>query len=126
MTKLKLIVLFFFAYSAYINYVHAEEHITHIQEQRLNALYNVILCPTCQGQSLKDSRSTMARILRDNIRHQLLQGKSDQDIVANLKSTYGERISFEPETNLANSLLWLLPFLVLTFCLFKFKCQIKI
>ena len=90
------------------------------QEKRARVLFETVRCPSCEGQAIKDSGASIARILRENIRSQIRAGQSDQDIIANLKSSYGESIVFMPESSMATLSLWLVPLLILGLTLAKF------
>ena len=94
------------------------------QEKRARALFETVRCPSCEGQAIKDSGASIARILRENIRSQIVAGQSDQDIIANLKSSYGESIVFMPEGNFATLSLWLIPLLILILSLGKFLLRL--
>ena len=98
----------------------AENLLDEKQEKRAKTLFETIRCPSCEGQSIKDSGATIARILRENIRSQIRAGQSDHDIIANLKNSYGQSIVFMPESNLTTLGLWLIPLLILLFTLGKF------
>ncbi len=102
------------------NALAAEALLDSQREKRARELFEVVRCPSCEGQAIKDSSASMARILRENIREQILAGQSDQDIIANLKNSFGESIVFIPESNLATLSLWLIPFLILLLTLGKF------
>jgi len=94
------------------------------QEKRARLLFETVRCPSCEGQAIKDSGASMARILRKNIRQQITAGQSDQDIIANLKSSYGESIVFMPESNFTTLSIWLIPLLILLLTLGKFLIRL--
>ena len=103
-----------------VNALAAEMLLDEKQEKRARALFETVRCPSCEGQAIKDSGASIARILRENIRSQIRAGQSDQDIIANLKSSYGESIVFMPESSMATLSLWLVPLLILGLTLAKF------
>lgn len=94
------------------------------QEKRAKVLFENIRCPSCEGQSIKDSGASIAKMLRENVRKQIINGKSDQEIINNLKSSYGESIMFMPENDLATLALWLAPLLILLLFTGKFLVRL--
>lgn len=83
------------------------------QESRAKNLFTLIRCTECKGQSIKDSNAEIAFILRHNVRKQIEAGKTDQEILDFLVDRYGEEITLKPKFNFRNSILWLLPALII-------------
>lgn len=82
-------------------------------EPRLKAVAQQLRCPVCQGETIYDSHSTVARQMKSAIREKLAEGKSDQEIVAFFVERYGNFVLMEPDREGANIILWLLPGLAL-------------
>lgn len=78
-------------------------------EDRCRNLYEVVRCPTCGGQSIKDSNSQIAQTLRDHIKREVLSNKSDDEILSNLKAAYGDQIVNTTSIDFATLPLWLVP-----------------
>lgn len=83
------------------------------QEARFDRLTNELRCPKCQNQSIADSNAPIAQDLRKRTWELVLEGRSDEEIVAYLKARYGEFITYRPAFNAVTALLWGGPFLLL-------------
>jgi cytochrome c-type biogenesis protein CcmH len=84
-----------------------------ILEARTSALSSHLRCVVCQGLSIEDSPSELARQMRDIVKDQLRSGKSEEDVRAYFISKYGEWILLEPKASGFNLLVYLLPALAL-------------
>ncbi|HET8871198.1 MAG TPA: cytochrome c-type biogenesis protein, partial [Aquabacterium sp.] len=63
----------------------------------------------CQNQTIADSHSGLATDLRQEIREQLRQGKSDQQIRDYMTARYGNFILYRPPVDGSTALLWFGP-----------------
>ena len=92
-----------------------------------NKILKNLRCLICQGQSVADSNSEFAQIIKLVVKDQINDGKSEKEIYDFLIEKYGEWIVYKPPLNKVNFLLWLLPYLVfvtggvIIFLLFKKK-----
>lgn len=93
-------------------------------EMRCRNLYEVVRCPSCGGQSIKDSNAQIAQTLRDHIKREVLSNKSDDEILANLKATYGDQIVNTTKINFATVPLWLVPIISALLLLILFKSRV--
>ena len=66
-------------------------------------------CPVCEGQSVADSNSGLARDMRDVIKAQLQAGESDRQILDGFVQGYGEAILTDPPKRGASLAVWLVP-----------------
>lgn len=82
-------------------------------EARARALSAELRCLVCQNQSIDDSDADLARDLRVLIREQLVQKKSDQEIMDFVVARYGEYVLLKPRLSGKTLILWFLPFAVL-------------
>jgi cytochrome c-type biogenesis protein CcmH len=82
------------------------------QEARARAIFQDVRCLVCQNESIDDSEADLAHDLRQIIRGQVAQGKSDSEIKHFLTDRYGEFVLLTPTFRPANLALWGLPFLV--------------
>ena len=82
-------------------------------ETRARSLSAEIRCLVCQNQSIDDSDAQLAKDLRLLVREQLVEGKTDQQILDYLVERYGEFVLLKPRFSVRNLALWLLPFLAL-------------
>ena len=86
------------------------------QESRYLDLIDNIRCPVCQGQSIGDSNSGLAKDLREQVRQMILNDKSDNDIHLFMIERYGDFVIFKPPINLKTYLLWFTPLIFLVLC----------
>lgn len=82
-------------------------------EARLNRLAEDLRCLVCQNESLAGSRADLAEDLRREIRAQMLQGKSDQEVIQYLTDRYGDFVLYRPPVKPVTYLLWGAPVLFL-------------
>lgn len=85
----------------------------HELDARLKSLENELRCLVCQNSTLADSDAPLAQDLRKEIRKQMEDGKTDEEIVAYLVARYGDFVTFRPPVNASTALLWFGPFLML-------------
>ncbi len=84
-----------------------------VLEKRVMALAYELRCLVCQNQSLGDSHSDFAIDLRDEMRQQMAQGKSDEQVTNFMVERYGDFILFRPPVKSTTMLLWIGPFILL-------------
>jgi len=80
-------------------------------ETRYYQLIEILRCPKCQNQNIKDSNAPLSADLRARVHEMLEAGHSDAEIVTALKDRYGNFISYLPPLNLTTLLLWFGPLL---------------
>ncbi|AKQ66840.1 Cytochrome c heme lyase subunit CcmL [Myxococcus hansupus] len=78
-------------------------------EVRVQALGKQLRCAVCQGLSVADSPSSMARAQLDMIRAQVAEGKSDAEVVEYFVARYGEWVLLSPRAEGFNWFVWLGP-----------------
>jgi cytochrome c-type biogenesis protein CcmH len=83
------------------------------QEAHARALFRDVRCLVCQSQSIDESDAPLAHDLRQLVRQQVAQGRSDAQIRAFLVSRYGQFVLLTPKASLGNAVLWVGPLLVL-------------
>ncbi|AAV86633.1 hypothetical protein F0Q53_02645 [Anaplasma marginale] len=80
-------------------------------ESRADKIFRMTKCLVCSGESLRDSQAQFAVNMRELIRGEILNGRTDDEILADLKGRYGRQIlSFTPYEGYAR-FLWALPLL---------------
>lgn len=84
-----------------------------VLEQRARELSVDIRCLVCQNQSIDDSDAQLARDLRVLVREQLMDGKTDQEILDFLVDRYGEFVLLRPRFGGHTVALWGFPFVIL-------------
>ncbi len=80
-----------------------------VKEARVQRLGKELRCAVCQGLSITDSPSSMARAQLDMVRELVAQDKSDEEIRAYFVERYGEWVLLEPTREGFNWLVWLGP-----------------
>ena len=77
-----------------------------------NKINKNLRCLICQGQSIYDSQSDFAESMKLVVKQKIEAGMSEEDIYSFFKIQYGEWILYDPQFNIKNFALWLLPILV--------------
>ncbi len=70
-------------------------------------------CPVCQGESIQDSPSELAKEMRDLVKTQLAEGKTPAEVKAYFVSKYGEWILLDPRAHGFNLVLYAAPYVLL-------------
>lgn len=79
--------------------------------QREGALAAKLRCVVCQNQTVAESQAPIAKDMRQEIRAQLAQGRSDAEVVAFFEQRYGSFVRYTPPWRPSTWLLWCGPFL---------------
>ena len=82
-------------------------------EERARGIYAGVMCPQCAGQTLDQSSAPIAEAMKSVVRTQLLDGATDDAIIAALVESYGESVLASPPTRGFSLLAWLVPPLAL-------------
>ena len=83
------------------------------QEARARTIFREVRCLVCQNESIDDSEAALAGDLRQVVRDQVKQGRSDKQIRAFLVERYGEFVLLKPPFSAGNALLWATPVIAL-------------
>ena len=78
-------------------------------ETRARNLSQKLRCLVCQNQSIDDSDADLAKDLRREVRAQLVQGKTDEAILSDLRAKYGDFVLLAPPMAKNTMALWLAP-----------------
>lgn len=78
-------------------------------EHRARAISGQLRCLVCQNQPIDDSDAPLAKDLRTMVREQLVQGKSDQEIMDFVVARYGEFVLLKPRGSTARRCRWAPP-----------------
>jgi len=81
-------------------------------EAQTTAVASTLRCPVCQGESIQDSPSDLARQMRAVVRDRLRAGNTPDEVKAYFVSRYGEWILLEPTMKGLNILLYVIPVLL--------------
>lgn len=79
------------------------------QTSRYYTLTMELRCLVCQNQSIADSNAPLAADLRDQVRTQILAGRTDAQIKQYMTDRYGDFVLYKPPFKLNTILLWLSP-----------------
>lgn len=82
-------------------------------DKRAAALEEELRCLVCQNQTIADSHAGLASDLRREVREQLAQGKSEQEVLDFMVQRYGDFVLYRPPVKSSTWLLWFGPFLLL-------------
>lgn len=82
-------------------------------DQRYYALSKELRCLVCQNESLAESPAGLADDLRQEVRLQLQNGKTDNEIKDYLVDRYGYFVLYKPPLIGRTLLLWLAPLFIL-------------
>ena len=89
-------------------------------ERRAMDLAGVLRCLVCQNQTIADSNADLAVDLRQQIREQLKDGKTNDQIIDFMVARYGDFVLYRPPFKAATALLWAGPFILLILALAVF------
>ncbi len=88
-----LVLLAVLAASAVLVVADAREPTT---RERVTAVAEGLRCPTCVAESVADSNAPIAQSMRQEIRAQLREGRSPEEITAWFQERYGDRVLLDP------------------------------
>ena len=111
MKKLKIyskifIILFFF-----ISEVSAIQD-TSIKKQS-DEIAKMLKCMTCQNLTIYESDTEFSKQIKKEIYEQLKNGVSKNDVLEFMVQRYGEYMLLKPKLDIKNTLLWILPFVLI-------------
>lgn len=84
-----------------------------VLEVRTSALAAELRCAVCQGISIQESPSALAREMRAVVKEQLRDGRTPDEVKEFFVAAYGEWILLSPRPRGLNLLLYVLPGLLL-------------
>src|SRR5687768_5397844 len=82
-------------------------------DARLKGLAEELRCLVCQNQTIADSNAPLALDLRNQIRMQVAQGRSDDQIRTYMVDRYGDFVLYRPPLKATTLVLWLGPALMI-------------
>ena len=94
-------------------------------ELRVQRLANELRCLVCQNQTIADSNAELAVDLRNQVREQLRQGKSEEEILAYMVQRYGDFVRYRPPVKMQTLVLWIGPFLLLAGSVFALMRHLR-
>lgn len=81
------------------------------QRQLFLNLTEELRCPMCQNQNIADSDAMISHDMRRKVYSLVRDGKTEDEIIAFMKSRYGDFISYQPPVTPVTLWLWLGPVL---------------
>ena len=97
-----------------------------------NKILKNLRCLVCQGQTVQDSNSEFALIIKSVVKDKIKEGNNEKEIYKFLSEKYGDWILLNPPFTKNSYLLWFLPYLLfilgiilLFFLLKKPKIRLK-
>ena len=82
-------------------------------ESQVTKIAVELRCLVCQNETIAGSNAELAVDLRQQIRDQLQNGKSKEDIMAYMVDRYGDFVLYKPPVKISTFILWFGPFVLL-------------
>ena len=82
-------------------------------QERVDRITSELRCVTCQGLSVKDSLAPSARQMRDIVAQRVAEGRTDDEIRAEFRASYGDWVFLSPSATSWAGLIWLVPLVAL-------------
>lgn len=95
-------------------------------EAQVNTISNELRCLVCQNQTIADSNADLAIDLKNQIRTQLTQGRTQAEILDYMVQRYGDFVLYKPPLKASTWFLWLGPFAILLLAFFFLWRQIQV
>ena len=77
-----------------------------------NKILKNLRCLVCQGQTISESNSDFAQIIREVVNDKIQEGLTEKEIYEFLSEKYGDWILFNPPVKKNSLILWFLPYLL--------------
>src|SRR5512143_3762526 len=84
-------------------------------DDEVNAIAKKLYCPVCPNTPLDVCETKACEDWRAQIRDQLANGWTEQQIIDYFVAQYGERVLAEPQRKGFTSLVWMLPVIAIIF-----------
>lgn len=81
--------------------------------ERKAHLASELRCPTCRGQSVRDSDAPAAAAIRAEISRRVDEGQSDDEILAYVDGKFPESLRLTPPASGMGAVVWALPVVAL-------------
>ena len=77
-----------------------------------NQILKNLRCLVCQGQTVQDSNSEFALIIKSVVKDKIKEGNNEKEIYKFLSEKYGDWILLYPPLKKNSYMLWFLPYLL--------------
>jgi cytochrome c-type biogenesis protein CcmH len=94
-------------------------------EKKVLEVSNQLRCLVCQNQTIAESNADLAVDLKNQVRKQLIEGRSKEEILKYMTERYGDFVLYRPPFNTSTMMLWVGPFLLMLLALVLLVRQIK-
>lgn len=84
-----------------------------VLEARVLRVAEELRCLVCQNETVAASQAELAVDLRDQIRRQLAEGRTEADIQRFMVERYGDFVLYRPPLKASTVVLWVGPFVLL-------------
>tara|TARA_B100000959_G_C14903305_1_gene591887 strand:+ start:745 stop:1116 length:372 start_codon:yes stop_codon:yes gene_type:complete len=84
------------------------------EEDLNNKILKNLRCLVCQGQTVSDSNSDFAQIIKSVVNDKIQEGMTEKEIYNFLSDKYGDWILFKPPLKKNSYVLWFLPYVLFT------------
>lgn len=78
-----------------------------VLEARAREISRGLRCLVCRNEAIDESNADLARDMRLLVRERLVEGDTDQEVVAFIVDRYGEYVLLQPTLTGSNIALWL-------------------
>ena len=82
------------------------------EEDLNNKILKNLRCLVCQGQTVSDSNSDFAQIIKSVVDDKVQEGMNEKEIYNFLSDKYGDWILFNPPLKKNSYVLWFLPYVL--------------
>jgi cytochrome c-type biogenesis protein CcmH len=88
------------------------------QQDRVDSISKRLACPTCDGESVYESRAPISESIRNDIARQVAEGvASDEEIIESINAAQPTSIILTPKSSGIEALIWVLPVTLLLMAL---------
>ena len=81
-------------------------------ENKTDRILKNLRCLVCQGQTISDSNSDFAQIIKTVVNDKVQEGLTEKEVYNFLSGKYGDWILFNTPVKKNSYLLWFLPYLL--------------
>ncbi len=84
------------------------------EAERVDTLASAIKCPFCNGESLKESQSSVAAEYRALIAQRVADGATDEEVIDEFAAKFGDSYILDTSTTSWSIALWIVPILAIS------------
>ena len=91
----------------------ASDEFDPVKNKRLLAIAEKLRCLVCQNQTIAESNADLAIDLRRQVREQIAEGRTDDEIISYMTDRYGDFVLYKPPFKASTVILWVGPIALL-------------